>query len=459
MKASRKVDAIYDAASAEASGQTKVSSPHSICAAGPPDEEARQTDAILTGSSPATQPASLLLEVCVPFRMLNGKVHLEAQAYQGVQRWLDNFDRMTLCAVVVPDPHVDPTMEWIPADELLRGRLAVQLLPWAFRIRDYFAELPRVRRTFQSLIAQHTHLCFSTLGWLGAWGSVGCQEAHGLGRRYAVWLDWVLHQMPPRRSSNPAKYAWLRLQSSMLKHHSLRDIRRSALGLCNGKSVYDGYAQYCSVPKVAHNIHLGTKDIVSSARIQKRLADTRRPMHIVCVGRVHEMKGPRHWLDAIQRLVLDWRGAREIRATWLGAGPLLEEMRQAVAARKLSQYVSFPGHEMSRERLLETLRDAHVFAFCNLTPESPRSLIEALMCGLPIVGFENAFATHLLGAHLAGGAFVHMGDSAALARALGNCLGDPQRLRGMTEAAVAAGTGFSEENVFKHRSDLIKEFL
>ena len=406
-----------------------------------------------------TRSASLLLEVCAPYRMLAGSLHVERQAHQGIQRWLENFERITLCAMHIPEHLVDPTMEWTSAEDL-PSRLALQPMPWSFHIRDHVKNIRAMRGLFRSLIAQHTHLCFSTLGWLGCWGSVACEEAYKLGRPYAVWLDWVLHEMPPYRpASSRAKLAWQRVQSFMLKRRSLRDVRRASLGLYNGQSVYDGYAPFSRVAKLVHNVHLSTKDLVPRAHLAKRLATTTGPFNIICVGRVHEIKGPRQWLDAMERLLREWRGTREIHATWLGAGPLLQEMQAAVATRNLSAHIRFPGQETNRERLLETLRDAHVFAFCNLTPESPRSLIEALMCGLPIVGFDNAFATGLLGPHTAGGAFVRPGDSAALAGVLARALSDPHNLRQMTEAAAAAGTQFSEEKVFKHRSDLIKRHL
>jgi len=412
-----------------------------------------------TAARAPTRPNNLLLEVGVPFRLLQGQVHLETQAHQGVRQWLANFDRVTLCAAVVPETCVDPSMDWTPAGDLVAQGLSIQLFPWSYHIHDHVRNVGNVRRIMRELIPLHTHLCFTTLGWLGMWGSVGCEESRRLGRKYAIWLDWVLHEMPSSRASNPVLGVWKHFQAAMLKRQSLRDVAESSLGLFNGRSVYDGYAAYCRVPRVAHNIHMGLEDLIPTSQLLQRLERKSDTINLICVGRVHEMKGPRHWLTAIQSLLALWRGKRSIRATWLGTGPMIEEMRQLTAQAGLSATVSFPGHQSDRKRLLDTMREADAFVFCNLAPESPRSLIEALMCGLPVFGFESAFALDVLGAHTAAGAFVPVGDTEALARSLAACLDDSAKLRRMALAGRNAGAEFSEEAVFRHRSDLIKEFL
>jgi colanic acid/amylovoran biosynthesis glycosyltransferase len=197
-------------------------------------------------------------------------------------------------------------------------------------------------------------------------------------------------------------------------------------------------------------------DIISQSRLEQRLARNSGPLRIIYVGRVHEMKGPWHWLDAMQKLVENWDGAREIHAKWIGDGPLLDDLRREVAKRNLGDRIQFSGPENDRGKLLELLREADLFAFCHLTPESPRCLIEAMMSGLPILGFASAYASDLLGDQ-AGGEFVPIGDSDGLASLLRECLRSPSRLRGLTLGAHAAGHHYSDVEVFKHRSDLIKD--
>lgn len=407
-----------------------------------------------------SRDSSLLLDVGVPFRLRGGELLLEAQAHHGVQRWLDNFERVTLCAPVVPEALVDPSVQWAPAESITRGgRLAVAPLPWGYDVRGHMKHVSAVRGKLRALIPQHRRLCFANIGWLGAWGRIGAEEAFASQRPFAVWLDWVLQDMPLRAERNPVKRAWRKAERAVLKRLVLRDIRRASVGLFNGKTVYDAYAHVSRNPQIVHDIHLTEADIIPERQLEARLSRMEGPLRIIYVGRVHEMKGPRHWLDAMATAIREYRGPRKVTATWIGDGPLIAEMRAAVQARNLSEHLSFPGLERDRARLVASLRDADLFSFCHLTPESPRCLIEALMSGLPTVGFSSAYAQGLLGSHAEGGLFVPVGDSAALGRELARCLADPASLRRMSQVAYAAGRQYSDVRVFKHRSDLIKEYV
>jgi glycosyltransferase involved in cell wall biosynthesis len=402
---------------------------------------------------------SLLLDLGVPFRMDGDRVEVEAQAYNGFLRWLDNFDRITVCAPLLPDGHTDSSMRWMPAAPLLaEERLRVMPFPWGYDIRAHARNVGAVRRVLGELIPQHRYLCFSNLGWLGAWGRVACEEAYRLDRPYAVWLDWVLHEMPIEHESSTVKRAWRRLQRTMVKKKSLRDIGRASLGLFHGKTVFDGYASLCKVSRIVHDVHLGVRDIIPVEQMKLRLERTTSSRKIIYVGRVHPMKGPWAWLDTIQRVLSALRNRCDLKAEWIGDGPLLGQMREAVEARDLAARVSFPGAEMDRDKLLAIMRDADFFVFCHLSPESPRCLIEALMSGLPILGFESAYASDILSGS-SGGELVPLNDTVALSESVVRCITDPATTRTMSEAARATGTRFSDVAVFRHRGDLIKELL
>ena len=61
-------------------------------------------------------------------------------------------------------------------------------------------------------------------------------------------------------------------------------------------------------------------------------------------------------------------------------------------ARGLGDVVSLPGFVSSRAKVMEFLRGIHVLVFCHRTPESPRCLVEALMSGTGILGYESDYA-------------------------------------------------------------------
>jgi glycosyltransferase involved in cell wall biosynthesis len=404
------------------------------------------------------QDGSLLLEIPVPFRVKDGVTLVESQAYQGLGGWLDNFSRVSVCAPVVPEYLVDATMSWTPVTDLVERRgLSVHLLPWGYHPRAHFRAVGAVRATFRELIPTHQHLCFANLGVFGAWGSVAAQEAFKLDRPYSIWLDWVLHEMPQPTQTNPLKSVWQKVSLALLKRAVFRDIRRSAVGLFNGSSVYQAYSPLCRVPKLVHDIHLREKDIIPQAQLDARLDREPTTVNVLYVGRVHEMKGPVYWLDCLEKVITSKAlGNLEVSATWLGDGPLLEEMRRLVRERGLEKWIAFPGSQADRNIVVSIYREADLFVFCHVTPESPRNLVEALMSGLPILGFDSAYARDLI--RHGGGVTAPMKDSAALAEVVATYAKDAAARHALSQAALRTGKEFSEEVVFTRRSSYIKEF-
>jgi len=385
---------------------------------------------------------------------------VEAQAQQGIFRWLDNFSRVSVCAPVAPEEHVLSSTNWVPVTRLLEtGRLAIHPLPWGYHPRQHLREVGKVRTLFRELIPRHQYLHFSNLGWFGAWGRIGAEEARRLRRPYAVWLDWVLHEMPIRHDGNLLKRTWNRVDFELAKRGSLHDIKRARLGLFHGLTVYQSYAPYSSLPKVVHDIHLDEDDILPEEALELRLKSANDRVSILYVGRVHEMKGPRLWLDTIEKVIRTASpGQPRVEAKWYGDGPLIGELRDLVSQRGLSDWISFPGNISARSEVLDICRAADLFVFCHLTPESPRCLIEALMCGLPILGFESAYANALISPY-EGGATVPIRDVDALAEVVKKYVSDKDARDNLSRAALHCGKQFSERSVFRHRSELIKQYL
>jgi colanic acid/amylovoran biosynthesis glycosyltransferase len=403
---------------------------------------------------------SLLLDLPVPFRLYKGAIHVEEQAQQGLIRWLEHFTMVSVCAPLVPERYVSPSMNWVAVDSLREtGRLAIYPLPWGYHPRQHLCAARKVKMLFRDLIPRHQYLHFANLGWFGAWGRIGAKEARRAGRPYAVWMDWVLHEVPnPQREGNLLNRSWHRMDLALIKWGSIHDVKRARLGLFNGQTVYQFYATYSSLPKVVNNIHLNADDILREEALEARLNAVRNRVSILYVGRVAEMKGPRQWLDAIERVIrtasLD---QPRVEAKWYGDGPMIAELRDLVSKRGLSSWIVFPGNVSARREVLDIFRAADLFVFCHLTPESPRCLIEALMSGLPIIGFESPHACNLTAS--GGGATVPLGDVDALAEVVKKYANDKEARNNLSRAALHFGKQFSEQAVFRHRSELIKQFL
>jgi colanic acid/amylovoran biosynthesis glycosyltransferase len=406
---------------------------------------------------PADSASSLLLDLAVPFRRVDGVLLIEAQAHDGIHRWRDNFQRVTVCAPNTPDALADPTFSWLPVDDLLqRGGVTFHELPWGYHPLSHLRRRTEVRELFRGLIATHRYLCLSNLGWSGAWGNIAAREATRMQRPYAVWLDWVLHEMRPRSGPGTIKKAVGAVRDWLEKRRSLSAVRNAGLGLFHGQTVYDAYAPISRNPHVVHDVHLKREDVISRQALFARLERAPSPLQLGYIGRVHEMKGPLQWIAAMERLSNLRPGG--FQATWLGDGPMLDECRRQVALRGLQDIVFFPGGERDRPRVLEFFRSLDLFAFCHLTQESPRCLVEALMSGVPLVGYDSSYARELV-SQTGGGDFVPVGDAAGLADRLSKLMQDAQLRQTLSIAALASGERFSVDEVFAHRSDLIKRYL
>ncbi|MEL7349437.1 MAG: glycosyltransferase, partial [Pseudomonadota bacterium] len=232
-------------------------------------------------------------------------------------------------------------------------------------------------------------------------------------------------------------------------------IRRAALGLFHGQDTYDAYAAYARAAEVVHDVHVGAADAIGADALARKAAETEGPLRLVYAGRVEPMKGPMDWIAVLERLAAD---GIPVEATWIGEGSVLAALRARAAAAGLNGTVHFPGFVSDRSAMLAALRQAHALLFCHLTPESPRILIEALISGTPLLGYDGAFARGLI-AGQGGGVLVARGDVTALTAAAAALAADPARRGALIRAAASDGLAFEDAKVFAHRSEVIFRHL
>jgi glycosyltransferase involved in cell wall biosynthesis len=115
----------------------------------------------------------------------------------------------------------------------------------------------------------------------------------------------------------------------------------------------------------------------------------------------------------------------------LGAGAAI---RSHVVRQGLQHRVVFTGLLRGRERL-HALADADVVAYPGSDEVFGLVLVEALLCGVPVVAADDSGAAEVV-ARTGGGRVVRHGDPTDLANALGDILADRRRWRA---SAVRAG--------------------
>nr|WP_277923062.1 glycosyltransferase [Sphingomonas sp. CARO-RG-8B-R24-01] len=399
---------------------------------------------------------TLLLVLPLPVWRCDGALYLDTQAQNGLRMWLRNFNRLILCV-----PQIDvatPPGGTSPWDAAARDE-DCQLVPLPDKRKfvGFLIALPSVLRLLQTQIDRSSHLHFAIGGLAGDWAAVGALLARVKQRRAAVWTDRVESQVTHFQAQqvHGLRRVYRLALSKAMKHFERFVIRRSTLSLLHGADCYEAYARYSARPMLVHNIHLSPASRIQPSELQAKAVSALAPrsLKIVYTGRVHADKGVRDWIDTLHQLR---RNGTAFQARWLGEGPELEYARAYVDELGLQASIEFAGHHADREALLAEVRGADVFLFCHMTSESPRCLIEALLSGTPIVGYDSSYPADLISKH-AGGVLTPR-NPVALAAAVSSLDADRPQLQALFAAAAMDGYPFTDEDVFRHRADLMKAY-
>jgi glycosyltransferase involved in cell wall biosynthesis len=415
--------------------------------------------------------AEHLMVLPVPLRRVSGpageqRLLLERQACNGLDRWSDNFDSLRVAAPVMPESHAAARRDiaWADVGTIPSiDRIDLVPLPKVHSMVGHLRHVGPVRALMRALIERATYLHFGVGGMWGGWGGIAAEEAYRMSRPYAVHLDWVEHEFvlrTARAKSLPRRLKSIWTARSMRRWHA-RLIERAALVMCHGADCYDGYRRLNRNAVLVHNIHTTADDHLSEARTAEKVERVRgvtpsSPLRVCYAGRMAPEKAPGDWIGAIEQAVK--RHGVDVRATWLGDGPLRADVERRVDAAGLRDRVALPGFTADRQAVLDAIRAADVFLFTHVTPESPRCLIEALISATPVVGYDSHYPADLISNH-GGGRLTPTGNVGKLAEALADLARDRATLADLVARARRDGDRFTSAAVFRHRSELMKKYL
>jgi colanic acid/amylovoran biosynthesis glycosyltransferase len=152
------------------------------------------------------------------------------------------------------------------------------------------------------------------------------------------------------------------------------------------------------------------------------------PLHVVCVGTLHEVKGQRHLLDA---LVLLRRRGVAFRCDLVGEGPDRRALEDRASAGDIAGEVRFAG-ALTRDGVADLLACADVVVAPSVPTRSgkregiPVALMEAMSSGAAVVASDLSGIPELV-EHGVSGLLVPCGDASAIADALAELAADPER--------------------------------
>lgn len=152
------------------------------------------------------------------------------------------------------------------------------------------------------------------------------------------------------------------------------------------------------------------------------------PPRIVSVARLEAPKDHQTLLGALAALrALPWR------LDLVGEGPLETEIRRAAGGYGLDDRIHFVGYQADPAA---TLARGQIFVLSSRSEAFPRSILEALRAGLPVVASDVGGVNEAV-THGANGLLCPPGDWRALSAALAELLGNPSRRRQLGAAARA----------------------
>jgi glycosyltransferase involved in cell wall biosynthesis len=164
-------------------------------------------------------------------------------------------------------------------------------------------------------------------------------------------------------------------------------------------------------PSRHHVIYNGVHDVGPELRAEP--AGSEGPVRIVCTARFEAPKDHSTLLEALASVSGAWR------LELIGDGPLEAEFRARYAA---DERIVFHGYLGDPAPMLAR---AHLFVLSSRSEAFPRSILEAMRAGLPVVATDVGGVREAVSD--ANGVVVPPGDSAALRQALQQLLQSPRK--------------------------------
>jgi glycosyltransferase involved in cell wall biosynthesis len=148
---------------------------------------------------------------------------------------------------------------------------------------------------------------------------------------------------------------------------------------------------------------------------------------VVFVGRFVEGKRPRDVLTAFRTVQED---IPEAQLFFCGDGPLRDELEQIVEEEDMHESISFL-EQVPYEEMPAVYRAADLFVLASRTEGFPRSVMESMACGTPVLSTRLKQTEQIIEQ---AGMTVPVGDTTALAEAMSSMLDDRATLRKLGEA-------------------------
>lgn len=226
-----------------------------------------------------------------------------------------------------------------------------------------------------------------------------------------------------------------------------RAMRQADAVQMNGFPAYESYRGLNSNSLIYMDNRMRSEMMSNADEIADRIQALRAggPLRLINSGRLEPMKGAQDLLPvakALKKLGVNFT------LDIYGTGSLEDQISSGIVSSGLQDQVRVHSPiDFETELVPISRQKADLFLSCHRQSDPSCTYLEAMGCGLPIVGYKNAMLTPLVAAAQTGWT-VSQGDSAALARKLAEISLDADALEIASVKAVE----------FAHKHDFEAEF-
>ncbi|GAB4264040.1 MAG: hypothetical protein Kow0013_10940 [Pararhodobacter sp.] len=228
-----------------------------------------------------------------------------------------------------------------------------------------------------------------------------------------------------------------------------RALFRSAAGLqCNGFPAFDAYRGLSAAPLLYLDNRMAPALFATSDEMATRAARLRAgaPLRLIHSGRLEPMKGAQDLVPVMRALA---RAGVDATLDVYGSGSLVPELRAALpefdGRLRLHDPVDFETELVPISRT-----QADVFLSCHRQSDPSCTYLEAMGCGLALVGYDNRMWARL-SAESGCGLVEPMGRTQALARAIASLDRDREALIGHAQTGLDFARAHDFEAEFARR--------
>jgi glycosyltransferase involved in cell wall biosynthesis len=329
--------------------------------------------------------------------------------------------------------------ERIGIDDLPYELVAIECDPSR---RPLPSELPRVEEAVRSSLLVYGH----------GMGAFRAARMSGVPHIFVVEHD-LLNAMAVARMSAPDPLRRIIWQGRAFARfaHLVEDIRKAERLHCNGYTAYDGLAWLQSKRLLYFDSRLTRDMVVKESDLERRHTSTaeEHPVQLVFSGRFERIKGA---MDVVLVGIEMLKRGVPFELHLYGDGSLTEAMRYRIARHPGARARIHLHGVVPFEELQRRSKDMDLFVLCHRQGDPSCTYLEAMGCGLPIVGFENPMWTPLARDSEAG--VVVAGRSVSgLCDAIVELSADRRRRVQLARRARAFASAHCFEDEFEKRSD------